>query len=178
MIISYFRDEFPSAYVPTVLKNCTARVNIDNSSISLDVWDTTERDEYVYSRTPAWSNADVFIVCYSIGEPTSLDNVAKKWLPEIRRLCANAPFLLVGTKADLRSDKKLSEDDTLADFGTAGREGQEHRAACVMECSALTGVGLREVFDKATRVALTKRYGSEQLPVATNAHKVPPQVAH
>ena len=177
MAISYFKGVFPSVYtLPTVPENYTARVNVDKSSIVLNVCDTNVYD--VDSHPSSWSNADVFLVCYSIGEPASLDNVAKTWLPAIRRHCANnAPFLLVGTKSDLRDIKNFCENDTLVDFRTAESEGQENGAACVMECSALTAVGLSEVFDKAIRVAAVKK-DDRTGQLATNDRKIPPQVAY
>lgn len=177
MVISYFRGEFPSAHtLPTVSGSYTERVNVGNSSILLTICDSNVYDEKFCPLS--WLDTDVFLVCYSIGAPTSLDNVAKKWLPAIRRCCANTPFLLVGTKSDLRDIKIVCENDTLVDFRTAEREGQENGASCVMECSALTAVGLREVFDKAIRAAIKKAGRTGQLSVLTNDYTVPPQVAY
>jgi hypothetical protein len=48
--------------------------------------------------------ADVFLVCFSLISPSSFENVRTKWIPEISHHCPNVPFLLVGTKLDLRDD--------------------------------------------------------------------------
>ena len=34
----------------------------------------------------------------------SLGNVEVKWIPEVQRHCPETPIILVGTKADLRTD--------------------------------------------------------------------------
>ncbi|KNE86895.1 hypothetical protein PSTG_19736, partial [Puccinia striiformis f. sp. tritici PST-78] len=43
-----------------------------------------------------------FIVCYSIANRTSFDNVKSKWLGELNRYGKHVSKLLVGTKLDLR----------------------------------------------------------------------------
>jgi len=40
-------------------------------------------------------------------DPESFENVRAKWHPEITRHCPNTPFLLVGTKLDLRNDQAI-----------------------------------------------------------------------
>ena len=52
----------------------------------------------------AYPNTDVFLVCFSIINPDSYDNVREKWVPEIQKHWGQAPFLLVGTQMDLRTD--------------------------------------------------------------------------
>ncbi len=52
------------------------------------------------------STQDVFLVCFSVVNPTSLKNVKEKWVPEVRHHCPRAHIILVGTKTDLRQDKK------------------------------------------------------------------------
>merc|ERR1712222_311793 len=81
---------------------------------------------------------------------------------EIRHHCPNSPFLLVGTKSDLRKDARALEKlkakgASLVDLARAEEKGQELAAARVMECSAKTQVGLKDVFDEAIKVALAAR---------------------
>ena len=77
-------DEFPINYVPTVFDNCLASVTgTDGQPVSLGVWDTCGREDEIYDRLRklSYPNTDVFIVCYSIASPTSLENVANRWVP-------------------------------------------------------------------------------------------------
>ena len=67
--------------------------------------------------------------------------------------------MLVGTKSDLRKDARALEKlkakgASLVDLARAEEKGQELAAARVMECSAKTQVGLKDVFDEAILVAI------------------------
>ena len=46
----------------------------------------------------------MFLVCFSVTDQVSLDNVDSKWIPEVSHHCPGVPIILVGTKADLRED--------------------------------------------------------------------------
>ena len=52
---------------------------------------------------------DVFLICFSVVNPISFENVKTRWYPEIRQHCSNVPIILVGTKLDLREDKNTIE---------------------------------------------------------------------
>lgn len=166
MLISYTTDSFPTEYVPTVFDNYQANVMVNAKPISLGLWDTAGQEDYDRLRPLSYPNTDVFLVCYSIISPTSLENVGNKWLPEIRHHCPAAPFLLVGTKSDIRNDKALQEKlrnkgTRLVDFDAAKQKGNELGASATMECSAKTQEGLKNVFDEAITVALAARRGAD-----------------
>ena len=52
----------------------------------------------------------MFIVCYSVVNPTSFTNIRSKWLPEVLHHCPNTPIVLVGNKEDLRYDTEFLEE--------------------------------------------------------------------
>jgi len=62
----------------------------------------------------------------------------------LRHHCPKTPIILVGTKTDLR--KEQGEIVTLEE---GQRLAKTIKALRYMECSALTRVGLKEVFDAA-----------------------------
>merc|ERR1719326_947195 len=132
---------------------------IDGALIKLHLWDSAGHEAYDRLRPLSYTNTDVFIVCYSVRSPMSLDNVTAKWLPEIRAHCPNTPFLLVGTQCDVRTDK--SEQDrlrcTLIDPARAEQVGSRTGATLVMECSAKTQKGLKDVFVETVEVGLAGR---------------------
>jgi len=164
MLISYCTDVFPIEYVPTVFDNYHACVMVDGKPISLGLWDTAGQEDYDRLRPLSYPSTDVFIVCYSTTSRTSLKNVLDKWLPEIRSHCPSTPFILVGTKSDVRTSKhyqekarKAGRSYSFVDMSVAEQEGAKFGASAVLECSAKTQAGLKDVFDKAINTALNAR---------------------
>jgi hypothetical protein len=49
---------------------------------------------FIYSR---WFQ-DVFLICYSLVNPASFENVRAKWFPEVSHHCPNTPIILVNTQ--------------------------------------------------------------------------------
>ncbi|MCJ8733908.1 hypothetical protein PDJAM_G00229150 [Pangasius djambal] len=134
-------------------------MSVDGRTVSLNLWDTAGQEEYDRLRTLSYPQTNVFIICFSIGSPSSYANVRHKWFPEVSHHCPSVPVLLVGTKRDLRSDtetvKKLKEQNlapTTQQQGTA--LAKQINAVKYMECSALLQEGVREVFAEAVRAVL------------------------
>ena len=65
----------------------------------------------------AYREADVFLLCYKISEPSSLFNAVNHWCPEVRSVAPVTPIILVGCQADLRKDRDILT--TLAKQGRA-----------------------------------------------------------
>ena len=55
-------------------------------------------------RPLSYPQTDVFLLVFSIVSPASFDKISRKWYPEINHHAPGVPFLLVGTKLDLRND--------------------------------------------------------------------------
>lgn len=124
--------------------NYSANVMVDGKPINLGLWDTAGQEDYdrlrplsypqtVSAQLPsaralvtALNLQDVFLICFSLINPTSFENVRIKWFVEISCLCPNTPIILVvytqspssaftavhthclpqvGTKLDLRVDR-------------------------------------------------------------------------
>jgi len=99
------------------------------------------------------------LICFSIISPTSFDNIKHKWYPEIQHHAPGVPFILVGTKLDLRDDQptvtKLRSQGQHPITEAQGNElANQLRAYKYLECSALTQAGLKAVFDEAIRCVL------------------------
>ena len=170
MLISYTTSAFPGEYIPTVFDNYSANLMVDGIPINLGLWDTAGQEDYDTLRPLSYALTDVFIICFSLVDRASFENIRPKWYEEIRlhftNTGSNKPIILVGTKLDLREDK-----ETLAkQFGKTGNrtrsiitypEGlslaRDVGAVQYLECSALTTKGLRVIFDQAVRAALFSR---------------------
>ena len=162
LLISYTCDRFPMEHVPTVFDNYSACVMVDANPINFGLWDTAGQDDYDRLRPLSYPGTDVFLVCYSTVNPDSLANVRSKWLPEIKHYAPDSKIVLVGTKADMRDD--VETVNWLRERGKTPVPEKEATELAVaaeahasLECSALTQVGLKPVFDEAIRCVLSER---------------------
>jgi len=159
LLIVFSKDQFPEVYVPTVFENYVADIVVDSKQVELALWDTAGQEDYDRLRPLSYPDTDVILMCFSIDNPDSLENITEKWTPEVKHFCPSVPIILVGNKKDLRNDgvtidelAKLKLSPVKADDGRAVAE--RIGAAAYVECSARTKEGIREVFEVATRNAL------------------------
>lgn len=163
---------------------------MDGKPINLGLWDTAGQEDYdrlrplSYPQTVNTHNfyfvffssfnveknknffhlciKDVFLICFSLVNTASFENVRAKWYPEISHHCPNTPIILVGTKYDLREDpvqiEKLKErKQAPISYAQGLALAKEIGAIKYQECSALTQRGLKSVFDEAIRAVLCPR---------------------
>merc|ERR1712203_189209 len=132
-------------------------MGVDGKPIQLGLWDTAGQEDYDRLRPLSYPQTDVFLVCFSIISRSSYENVKTKWIPEIKHHVPEAPFLLVGTKTDLRDDADVTQKVGQILMKEDGVQlAKELGAKLYVECSALTQDGLKNVFDEAIRAALNK----------------------
>lgn len=177
MLISYTTNAFPGEYVPTVFDNYNANAIVDGNPVNLGLWDTAGAEEYNDLRPLSYPGTDVFLVCFSLFSHASLENVFKKWHPEVTKHAEGIPIILVGTKLDLREKEsaikqlkeQTNESPITKEEGTAAKE--RIGAVEYMECSALTQEGLPQLFEKAIRLssAASSTDASKATPAASQS---------
>jgi len=159
LLISYTTNSFPGEYIPTVFDDYSANVMIDGKTINLGLWDTAGQDDYDRLRPLSYPQTNIFLICFSLVNPSSFENVRAKWNPEVSHHCPNIPIILVGTKVDLREDPGMIERlNTKNLVPVTYEQGVQmmKEIGCLkyLECSALKQTGLKVVFDEAMRAAL------------------------
>lgn len=149
-------------------------MNISVWQIELTLMDTAGQEDYDRLRPFAYPDTDVVIICFSVDNPDSLENVLLTWVPEVRYFCGDTvPLVLVGNKKDVRLQNEVicpTVSDThkawsaisfikqgpvkaaramsvAADIGAAG----------YWETSALMDQGVDEVFQAVCKLALMRR---------------------
>ncbi|XP_075245069.1 cdc42 homolog [Convolutriloba macropyga] len=156
LLISYTTNKFPSEYVPTVFDNYAVTVMIGGEPYTLGLFDTAGQEDYDRLRPLSYPQTDVFLVCFSVVNSSSYENVKEKWVPEIQHHCNKTPFLLVGTQNDLRDEPGGGKNKSKPITQEQGEKlAKDLKAVKYVECSALTQKGLKNVFDEAILAALT-----------------------
>mmetsp|Transcript_46079 Transcript_46079/g.116032 ORF Transcript_46079/g.116032 Transcript_46079/m.116032 type:complete len:238 (+) Transcript_46079:188-901(+) len=158
MALSYLDDKFAKNYLPTICDNYSKQIVVDDQTYEISVWDTAGQEEFEQLRALSYPNTSIFIICYSVVDPESFVSVEEKWVPEIKRNCPTTPFIVVGTKMDLRDDEEclssLADKDQKPITTSEGQSiTDDVGGAAYVECSAYKRINLPEVFAEAVRHA-------------------------
>lgn len=78
---------------------------VEGKPYNLGLWDTAGQDDYDRLRPLSYPETNVFLICFSVVNMVSYENVRQKWYKEVRHHCPDTPVLLIGTKTDLRDDR-------------------------------------------------------------------------
>jgi small GTP-binding protein len=160
LLLSYTTNAFPGEYIPTVFDNYSANVMVEDQQINLQLWDTAGQEDYKKLRPLSYPQTDVFILCFSVVSPTSLENVQNMWVPEVKEHCPNTPYILVGMKSDLRDIVTANPEEwkTKGMEAVAQSKGEAMKKSVnahgYIECSAKMQINLKEVFETAIKVVL------------------------
>lgn len=144
--------KFPEEYHPTVFENYVTDCRVDGIKVQLALWDTAGQEEYERLRPFSYSKANIILIGFAIDDPESLMNARTKWTEEALRYCPTAPIVLVGLKKDLR--KSVGNGEEVVTREAAEQVARAIGAKRYMECSALTGEGVDDIFEVATRTSL------------------------
>lgn len=163
MLLTYTTNTFPEEYMPTIFDNYSAEVMVgDSMVVTLGLWDTAGQTDFDNLKSLSYPQTDVFIVCFSLDEMTSFENVRNKWVPDFQKHAPGAPFIIVGTKLDLRNAAQKagttsSGSSTFISRSQGESLREELKGAKYLECSAKTQEGLKQVFDEAIKCVLVNR---------------------
>jgi Ras-related C3 botulinum toxin substrate 1 len=160
LLMSYICQGFLEDYVPTMFDNFSAIEEVDGELVNVILWDTAGQEDYENIRiTTCFPNTHIFILCFSVVHPDSFHNIKQKWLDEIKKSCPDTPYILVGTKTDLREDpetvKKLLEKKKEPISSKIGKKrAKEIKAKHYCECSAKDINSVNEVFKTAIKIVM------------------------
>lgn len=144
----------------------------------LNLWDTAGQDEYDKLRPLSYPQTDIFIICFSVIDRTSFNNLKDKWLNELKQH-ANIdksefykntgllPVLVVGTKTDLRDNNTINNENSnskieITDSDEINKFVEDNKLLAYCECSAMNQTGVDEVFQTAVKAVVYKELEIEQ----------------
>lgn len=161
LLMAFSEGTFPETYVPAVLDNYVAHVQVDGQHAQLALWDTAGQEEYDRLRPLSYFDSNVILICFAIDLPDSLDNVWEKWISEALHFSNGLPIILVGCKKDLRhAPETIEELRKTSQSSVTAEQGEEISkdilAYRYLECSARTGEGICQIFEAAARAPLPK----------------------
>lgn len=158
LLMTNYNNSFPEDYYPHVFNDHSVKINVEGHSIDLFIYDTQRCDRFL--RSCLYPTVDVVIICFSHVYKYAFEEVYNYWFQELREYCPNTPFLLVGTKSDLRDDFTKNEDryKSRGMKPISRAEGEEMktriRANKYIECSSKKQINVKEVFYEAAKIAL------------------------
>ncbi|KAI8371111.1 small GTPase superfamily [Blakeslea trispora] len=149
----YIKDHFPKTYEPTVFENYVQGVNVNGRDVYISLCDTAGQEEFDRIRSLSYDGAHVIVICYSVENRDSLENIPSRWIEEIRE---NAPFakvILVALKCDLRYDEVVLKKVKPIMYEEGLEVAKRIHAIRYLECSAKHNRGIRECFEEAAKIA-------------------------
>ncbi|KAG6334433.1 hypothetical protein ID866_4654 [Astraeus odoratus] len=94
---------------PTVFENYVHDTWVDDQLVELSLWDTAGQEEFDRLRSLSYAETHVVMICFSVDNPVSLENVETKWIEEVIECCPGVKLMLVALKCDLRDDRNVAE---------------------------------------------------------------------
>ncbi|KAG9304883.1 hypothetical protein G9A89_010745 [Geosiphon pyriformis] len=153
---------FPQVYEPTVFENYVHDIWVDNQQVELSLWDTAGQEEFDRLRALSYADTHVIMICFSVDNRDSLENIESKWMEEIVENCPGVKIVLVALKCDLRTDENTRRN--MSRYGlkpVSYEEGllvaRNIQASRYLECSAKHNRGVKEAFEQAAQVSILAR---------------------
>lgn len=156
----FTRGFFPTVYEPTVFENYVHDIFVDGIHMELSLWDTAGQEEFDRLRSLSYDDTQAIMLCFSVDNRGSLENVGTKWIAEINEHCPGVKIVLCALKCDLREEHEKEEDESHApprpmiQYNEGLEVARQIGALRYLECSAMRNRGVNEAFTEAARVAL------------------------
>ena len=168
-LISFTTNSAPDTFIPTCFDTYSANVMAEGlPPVNIQLWDTASQEDYKKLRPMSYPRTQVFLLCFSLVRPKTLENIEKVWFKEVQEYCPDIPIILAGLQSDLRDDFESKAGELRAQQmePIPYKKGEEMaktiNARAYFECSALTGKNMVELFETTVRYALNPQ-GQQQL---------------
>jgi Rho family protein len=79
--------------------------------MELSLWDTAGQEEFDRLRSLSYDDTQAIMLCFSVDNPGSLENVSTKWIAEINEHCPGVKIVLCALKCDLREEHEKEDDE-------------------------------------------------------------------
>ncbi|KAJ6460206.1 P-loop containing nucleoside triphosphate hydrolase protein [Mycena sanguinolenta] len=139
LLTAYIENRFPTGHIPHNYDGNARPVMYGGVPYTPQVFDTAE---YEHQRALGYPWSDVFLICFSVGLPASVERVKTKWLVYVQHHCPGVACVVAATQIELREP---DFDTGLITTAQGENLAREIKAVKYVECSATTGV--QDLFD-------------------------------
>ncbi|KAH0787994.1 small GTP-binding protein [Histomonas meleagridis] len=137
-------DTFVDNKTPTIGVDYQTKVlNIRNTDVVLQIWDTAGQEKYRSITRPYYRDAVGVLIVFSITDHESFEAIGK-WIADAQELCdKNVKILLIGNKIDLVAERKVTTQEAQDYATTVGLK--------YIESSAQNNTNVEEAFQMVAR---------------------------
>eukprot|EP01084_Bolivina_argentea_P132258 233399_1 len=145
----------------------------DGAIAKICLVDTAGQERFRSIMRNLWRRTDAILMCYSIDNEESFQDICGDWLERVTEYAKNDVIvMLVATKLDINSRPKALEP-TEVEITIKQQDEWKSYQPVFMECSALTGYNVENVFQTATELVLRqKRTQPKSAPQAIRLHEM------
>uniref|UniRef100_A0A0V0J6U9 Transforming protein RhoA n=1 Tax=Schistocephalus solidus TaxID=70667 RepID=A0A0V0J6U9_SCHSO len=159
----FVKGRFPEVSNGMAFEDCQASLDVGTEEVQLTLWNTSGHENYQHLRSISYVDADVFVICFSIDEHSSLESATEKWAKEVRKNSLQVPLILVGMKSDLRDNMEGKPVPVLVSEAEGKNAASSIGAFAYIECSARLCQQVREVFELAVLAANSRQRGQRSI---------------
>ena len=160
MIQKFVYDIFTIHTTATIgVVNTTKVVNVDNQKILLNIWDTAGQEKYRSMLSSFFRGCRAAILVYDITNEHTFKSL-DYWMAQVREMGGDSvKFLLVGNKADLESNRRVTQK--------TGLDMARNNGMLFMETSCANNYNIERAFQEIAECL----YKSQAGPVSGGNHE-------
>lgn len=145
LIRRYCEGKFEASRVATIgVDFQTQTVPLPGGPVRLSIWDMAGQDQFEVVRLGFYRGSRAAALVHDVTESGSLKHL-RRWRDEILNVVPDQAFIVVGNKIDLEGERALPP--------AAAEAFADWIEAPYLETSALTGRGVRALFETLARLA-------------------------
>ncbi len=116
LIHKYVMDKFDDKYITTIGTKITKKIlslkqDSEKVELTLMIWDILGQKGYTSIQSTSYKGGEGALMVCDLTRKETLASLEEYWIPEVRKVRDNIPFIFVGNKADLVDKREITNDD-------------------------------------------------------------------
>ncbi|KAJ5072106.1 hypothetical protein M0811_09486 [Anaeramoeba ignava] len=109
LIFGLIDKKIPKDFIPKPFEIYRKKIEFEGKEFGIIIQDTSDKIDYDGIRHVYYSDADIFLICFSLISPSSFENIKSKFIPEIKQNFPNIPIILIGNELEKRNNPIIIE---------------------------------------------------------------------